>query len=275
MVCHYPPGASKWNPIEHRLFSFISINWAAHPLRSLKKMLTLIRGTQTQTGLRVKATELKGDFPLKVKVSNEEMAQLNLEERRICPQWNYCLKPRRLREQRAQVRWIHSKCERQPPPPSSAGWQCCWGILLKKWQFLFCKPFTISCPSSELLACRLALSKICSAVNFSLMRESDLVRVFILLTINHYDSGHDWKRIFYALSIGRASNHPWVAPKAIALWTQLTFLYCSRHLLIPQKCEVISKRPLTIIANYSPFFSVGGNPSTVPQFYFSVTESVF
>jgi hypothetical protein len=104
MVCHYPPGTSKWNPIEHRLFSFISINWAAHPLGSLKKMLTLIRGTQTQTGLRVKATELKGDFPLKVKVSNEEMAQLNLVRRRICPQWNYCLKPQTPREQREKVR---------------------------------------------------------------------------------------------------------------------------------------------------------------------------
>ena len=85
MVCHYPPGTSKWNPIEHRLFSFISINWAAQPLRSLKKMLALIRGTHTQTGLRVKATRLKGHFPTKVEVSDEEMAQLNLVRRRICP----------------------------------------------------------------------------------------------------------------------------------------------------------------------------------------------
>lgn len=96
MVCHYPPGTSKWNPIEHRLFSFISINWAAEPLRSLKKMLSLIRGTHTQTGLRVKATALKGHFPTKIKVSDEEMIQLNLVRRSICPQWNYCLKPRLL-----------------------------------------------------------------------------------------------------------------------------------------------------------------------------------
>ncbi len=96
MVCHYPPGTSKWNPIEHRLFSFISLNWAAEPLRSLKKMLALIRGTHTQTGLRVKATELKGHFPTKVKVSDEEMERLNLVRRRICPEWNYCLKPRSL-----------------------------------------------------------------------------------------------------------------------------------------------------------------------------------
>ena len=65
MVCHYPPGTSKWNPIEHRLFSFISINWAAQPLRSIDKMLALIRGTHTQTGLRVEAEELQGHFPTK------------------------------------------------------------------------------------------------------------------------------------------------------------------------------------------------------------------
>ena len=94
MVCHYPPGTSKWNPIEHRLFSFISMNWAGHPLRSLNIMLALIRGTRTRSGLRVKAAQLKGVFPTKVKVSDEEMGQLNLVRRRICPQWNYCLKPR-------------------------------------------------------------------------------------------------------------------------------------------------------------------------------------
>jgi hypothetical protein len=49
IICHYPTGASKWNPIEHRLFSFISINWAGQPLRSLKRMTALIRGTTTQT----------------------------------------------------------------------------------------------------------------------------------------------------------------------------------------------------------------------------------
>jgi hypothetical protein len=94
MVCHYPSGASKWNPIEHRLFSFISLNWAGKPLRSLNQMTALIRGTKTQPGLRVKAAQLKGDYPTKVKVSDEEMAALRLTRRKICPQWNYMIHPR-------------------------------------------------------------------------------------------------------------------------------------------------------------------------------------
>jgi hypothetical protein len=94
MVCHYPPGTSKWNPIEHRLFSFISLNWAGKPLRSLSRMTALIRGTVTKTGLQVKAAVLKGDYPLKVKVSNAEMAGLALTRRKICPQWNYRIHPR-------------------------------------------------------------------------------------------------------------------------------------------------------------------------------------
>lgn len=95
MVCHYPSGASKWNPIEHRLFSLISINWAGQPLRSLAKMTALIRGTSTQTGLNVKAALLKGHYPTKVKVSNAQFAELNIAHRKICPQWNYILHPRK------------------------------------------------------------------------------------------------------------------------------------------------------------------------------------
>jgi hypothetical protein len=94
MVCHYPSGASKWNPIEHRLFSFISLNWVGKPLRSLNRMTALIRGTTTQAGLTVKAAQLKGRYPTKVKVSDEEMAALKLTHRRIFPRWNYILHPR-------------------------------------------------------------------------------------------------------------------------------------------------------------------------------------
>jgi hypothetical protein len=94
MVCHYPPGTSKWNPIEHRLFSFISLNWAGKPLRSLSRMTALIRGTVTKTGLRVKAAVLTGNYRLKIKVSNEEMAALAITRRKICPQWNYMIHPR-------------------------------------------------------------------------------------------------------------------------------------------------------------------------------------
>jgi hypothetical protein len=91
MVCHYPFGASKWNPIEHRLFSLISINWAAQPLRSLTKMTALIRGTSTQTGLTVKAALLSGYYPTKVRVSEAQFADLKIVHRKICSQWNYII----------------------------------------------------------------------------------------------------------------------------------------------------------------------------------------
>lgn len=91
MVCHYPTGTSKWNPIEHRLFSFISLNWAGKPLRSLSQMTALIRGTTTETGLQVKAAIVRGVYPTQVKVSAQEMASLNITRRKLCPQWNYVI----------------------------------------------------------------------------------------------------------------------------------------------------------------------------------------
>ncbi len=93
MICHYPTGASKWNPIEHRLFSFISLNWAGKPLRSLSRMTALIRGTVTRAGLKVKAALLKGNYPLKIKVSNEDMGRITITRRKICQQWNYVIHP--------------------------------------------------------------------------------------------------------------------------------------------------------------------------------------
>lgn len=94
MVCHYPTGASKWNPIEHRLFSQISLNWAGKPLRSFTTMLNYIRGTVTQTGLQVKAFLVDRLFQPKQQVSPQERASLNLERRPICPNWNYLIRPR-------------------------------------------------------------------------------------------------------------------------------------------------------------------------------------
>ena len=92
-VCHYPTGASKWNPVEHRLLSQISINWAAQPLRTLDTMLHCIGGTMTQTGLRVKAWLNPKIYPTKVKVSNAHMKSLNLQRLPICPAWSYTIKP--------------------------------------------------------------------------------------------------------------------------------------------------------------------------------------
>ena len=94
LVCHYPTGASKWNPIEHRLFSHISINWVGKPLRSFSTMLAYIRGTTTKTGLKVKAFLLDQAYEKGIRVSEKEMKSLNLQRRRVCPNWNYMLEPR-------------------------------------------------------------------------------------------------------------------------------------------------------------------------------------
>ena len=97
-VCHYPPGTSKWNWIEHRLFSFISLNWAGEPLRALAKLLSLIRGTTTRTGLQVTAELDARDYPKKVKVTNAELKSIQLRRHNICPQWNYTITPKNSRK---------------------------------------------------------------------------------------------------------------------------------------------------------------------------------
>lgn len=94
MICHYPTGASKWNPVEYRLFSQISCNWAGKPLRSFTAMLNYIRGTATGTGLIVKAFLVERTFEKGQKVSDEQRVALNLHRRHICPNWNYVIKPR-------------------------------------------------------------------------------------------------------------------------------------------------------------------------------------
>ena len=93
-VCHYPPGTSKWNPIEHRLFSEVSKNWAGKPLDSYQTMLNYIRTTRTKTGLVVGATLVEGDFPTGIKVPAKEMATLNLRRHDVLPAWNYTIAPR-------------------------------------------------------------------------------------------------------------------------------------------------------------------------------------
>ena len=92
-VCHYPTGTSKWNPIEHRLFGPISINWAGKPLRTLETLLAYIRGTRTQTGLQVSAFLVEQVFEKGAKVSDETMDGLNLERHATCPNWNYTIRP--------------------------------------------------------------------------------------------------------------------------------------------------------------------------------------
>jgi hypothetical protein len=93
-VCHYPTGASKWNPVEHRLFGPISINWAGKPLRTFETMLAYIRGTTTKTGLHVEAQLVDREYARGLKVPDEVMQNLNLERHTTCPNWNYTIKPR-------------------------------------------------------------------------------------------------------------------------------------------------------------------------------------
>ncbi len=93
-VCHYPTACSKWNPIEHRLFTQISMNWAGQPLRSFEEMLGYIRDTTTTTGLKVKASLIEGIYQTGKRVSDTGMKTLNLEHHAVCPQWNYTIRPR-------------------------------------------------------------------------------------------------------------------------------------------------------------------------------------
>jgi Rhodopirellula transposase DDE domain len=93
-ICHYPTGCSKWNPIEHRLFGPISLNWAGKPLRTWETLLGYIRDTTTTTGLRVEAALLAGAYPTGLTVADAEMEALALERHGVCPTWNYTIRPR-------------------------------------------------------------------------------------------------------------------------------------------------------------------------------------
>jgi hypothetical protein len=91
-VCPYPSGASKWNPVEHRLFGPISVNWAGEPLRCLGTLLGYIRGTVTATGLEVAAKLLERTYLTKIKVTKREREGVRLIRPKVCPNWNYTLK---------------------------------------------------------------------------------------------------------------------------------------------------------------------------------------
>jgi hypothetical protein len=93
-VCHYPTGTSKWNPIEHRLFSQISKTWAGCPLRSFALVQQYIAETRTHTGLQVRAHLVTKPYETGVKVTDAAMAGLNIHMHEVCPQWNYTIHPR-------------------------------------------------------------------------------------------------------------------------------------------------------------------------------------
>jgi hypothetical protein len=94
-VCHFPPGTSKWNKIEHRLFSFITKNWRARPLVSLEVIVNLIANTTTRTGLTVRAAIDTNCYPTKIKVTDEQLRALRLKPNDFHGEWNYTLSPRK------------------------------------------------------------------------------------------------------------------------------------------------------------------------------------
>jgi hypothetical protein len=92
-VCHLPPGISKWNKIEHRLFSFITLNWRGKPLRSFRTIVQLIAATSTTTGLTVRAELDESKYPKGVKISDEKFAAIRLARHSFHGDWNYTISP--------------------------------------------------------------------------------------------------------------------------------------------------------------------------------------
>ena len=92
-ICHFPPGTSKWNKIEHRLFSFISSNWRGEPLRDDETIVNLIAKTTTAKGLKVTCRLDRRKYPTGRRVTNEEMQRVNLERNKFHGEWNYIIKP--------------------------------------------------------------------------------------------------------------------------------------------------------------------------------------
>jgi hypothetical protein len=93
-VCHFPPGTSKWNKIEHRLFSFITQNWRGKPLVSHQAIVSLIASTTTRTGLTVRAALDTNHYDTEIKVSDDELARLQLQRHEFHGDWNYTISPR-------------------------------------------------------------------------------------------------------------------------------------------------------------------------------------
>lgn len=98
-VCHFPPGTSKWNKIEHRMFCHITQNWRGRPLVSHDVIINLIANTVTAEGLKIKAELDSGTYPLGIKITDEELATVNLKPAPFHGEWNYCILPKRHKKQ--------------------------------------------------------------------------------------------------------------------------------------------------------------------------------
>jgi hypothetical protein len=95
-VCHFPPGTSKWNKVEHRLFSFISSNWRGEPLRDDETIVTLITRTTTAKGLQVICRLDRRKYATGRQISDQVMKSINLERHRFHGDWNYLIRPHRI-----------------------------------------------------------------------------------------------------------------------------------------------------------------------------------
>ena len=93
-ICHFPPGTSKWNKIEHRLFCFITKNWRARPLTTYEVVVNLIASTTTKTGLIVRAALDSRQYETGIKVTDEELEHLCLTPAKFHGEWNYSIKPK-------------------------------------------------------------------------------------------------------------------------------------------------------------------------------------
>ena len=92
-MCHFPPGTSKWNKIEHRLFSYITLNWRGRPLADYRTVVKLIAATTTRTGLIVKARLDRKTYARGIKVSAQELQDIKLQRHEFHGEWNYTINP--------------------------------------------------------------------------------------------------------------------------------------------------------------------------------------
>jgi hypothetical protein len=92
-VCHYPPGTSKWNKIEHRMFSFITMNWRGRPLTSIRTIIELIAATTTATGLSIEAAHDPTEYPTGVRLTKSQIAAIPLTRHHWHGDWNYTIHP--------------------------------------------------------------------------------------------------------------------------------------------------------------------------------------
>ncbi len=94
-VCHYPPGTSKWNPIEHKMLSYISIDWRGKPLRTFDDAVNYIRATTTKTGLTIGADINPNTYEKGIKISNAQLRAVNIKKHDFHGEWNYTISPSR------------------------------------------------------------------------------------------------------------------------------------------------------------------------------------